>query len=120
VAWKEKVASEWSGIKVLDIRHSGEISSSLTGEPFHVEVTVDTNGIGRDLGLEMVIYRQSDGHESLLRTEEFKVVKQEGNVLTYELSSKLKDAGVFRYGFRFFPKNAELPSRQDFAYTHWI
>ena len=120
VAWKEKVASEWSGIKVLDVRHSGEISASLTGEPFHVEVTVDTNGIGRDLGLEMVIYRQSDGHESLLRTEEFKVVKQEGNVLTYELSSKLKDAGVFRYGFRFFPKNAELPSRQDFAYTHWI
>ena len=78
VAWKEKVASEWSGIKVLDIRHSGEISASLTGEPFHVEVTVDTNGIGRDLGLEMVIYRQSDGHESLLRTEEFKVVKQIG------------------------------------------
>ena len=68
----------------------------------------------------MVIYRQCDGHESLLRTEEFKVVKQEGDVLSYELSSKLKDAGVFRYGFRFYPKNAELPSRQDFAYTYWI
>ena len=120
VAWKEKVASEWSGIKVLDVRHSGEIGASLTGEPFHIEVVADTNGIGRDLGLEMVIYRQCDGHESLLRTEEFKVVKQEGDVLSYELSSKLKDAGVFRYGFRFYPKNAELPSRQDFAYTYWI
>ena len=120
VAWKEKVASEWNGIKVLDIRHSGEIASGLAGEPFRVEITVDTNGIGRDLGLEMVVYRQADGAESLARVEEFKVVKQEGNVLTYELSTKIKDAGVFRYGFRFYPKNAELPHRQDFAYTLWV
>ena len=120
VAWKEKVASEWDGIKVLDVRHSGEMSSSLTGEPFRVEVTVDTNGIGRDLGLEMVIYRQADGKESFVRTEPFKIVKQDGNVLTYELSTKVKDAGVFRYGFRIYPKNAELPHRQDFAYTRWF
>ena len=53
-------------------------------------------------------------------TSEFKVVKEEGNVLTYELSAKLKDPGVFRYGFRIFPKNAELPHRQDFAFTRWI
>ena len=68
----------------------------------------------------MVVYRQADGAESLARVEEFKVVKQEGNVLTYELSTKIKDAGVFRYGFRFYPKNAELPHRQDFAYTLWV
>ncbi|MDE6196896.1 MAG: DUF3417 domain-containing protein, partial [Muribaculaceae bacterium] len=120
VAWKEKVASEWDGIKVLDIRHSGEMSSSLTGEPFRVEVTIDTNGIGRDLGLEMVIYRQQYGHETFSRTEQFKVVKQDGNNVTYELSTKVKDAGVFRFGFRLYPKNAELPHRQDFAYSRWI
>ena len=120
VAWKEKVASEWDGVKVLDIRHCGEISSSLTGEPFRIEVAIDTNGIGRDLGLEMVVYRQADGKESLARIEQFKVVKQDGNVLTYELSTKIKDAGVFRYGFRLYPINAELPHRQDFAFTRWI
>ncbi|MDE6157154.1 MAG: DUF3417 domain-containing protein, partial [Muribaculaceae bacterium] len=120
VAWKEKVASEWDGIRIVDIRHSGEISSSLTGEPFRIEITVDTNGIGRDLGLEMVVYRQADGKENLARIDQFKVVKQEGNVLTYELSTKIKDAGVFRYGFRLYPKNVELPHRQDFAFTRWI
>ncbi len=120
VAWKEKVASEWGGIRVLDVRHSGEIGASLTGEPFRIEITVDTNGIGRDLGLEMVVYRQADGTESLVRTEQFKIVKQDGNVVTFELSTKIKDAGVFRYGFRLYPKNAELPHRQDFAYTLWV
>ena len=52
VDWKEHVAAAWDGIKVLEVRHSGELNSTITGEPFHVEVVVDTNGIGRDLGLE--------------------------------------------------------------------
>ena len=120
VAWKERVAAAWDGIKVFDIRHSGELQSSITGEPFRVEIIIDTNGIGRDLGVELVVYRQEDGNEHLWMTSEFKVVKEEGNVLTYELSAKLKDPGVFRYGFRIFPKNAELPHRQDFAFTRWI
>ena len=120
VAWKEKVASEWDGIRVLDVRHSGEMASGIAGESYRIEAVIDTNGIGRDLGLEMVVYRQEDGHESLARTEQFKVVKEEGNVLTYELSTKMKDAGVFRYGFRLYPKNVELPHRQDFAYTLWF
>ncbi|MDE6437737.1 MAG: DUF3417 domain-containing protein, partial [Muribaculaceae bacterium] len=108
------------GIRVLDVRHSGEMASGIAGESYRIEAVIDTNGIGRDLGLEMVVYRQEDGHESLARTEQFKVVKEEGNVLTYELSTKMKDAGVFRYGFRLYPKNVELPHRQDFAYTLWF
>ena len=120
VAWKERVASLWNGIKVLDIRHSGEINTGITGDSFHVEIKVDTNGIGRDLGCELVVFRQHDGNENLVRTEQFKVVKEEGDVLTYELDSKIKNSGLFRYGFRLYPKNADLPHRQDFAYTLWV
>lgn len=120
VAWKERVAAAWGGIKVEKVEHSGEISQSITGEPFRVEVTVDCNGIGRDLGLEMVVFRQEDGLEKLAYTEQFKVVKVDDNKVTFELVSKLRDAGVFRYGFRLYPKNPELPHRQDFAYTYWF
>ena len=102
------------------MRHSGEIANGVTGEPFHVEITIDTNGLGRDLGVEMVVFRQIDGQERLNRVVPFKVIKQEGNNVTYELTDKVNDAGVFRYGFRIYPKNAELPHRQDFAYTRWI
>ena len=120
VAWKERVAAAWGGIKVEKVEHSGEISQSITGEPFRVEVTIDCNGIGRDLGLEMVVFRQEDGLEKLAYTEQFKVVKVDDNKVTFELVSKLRDAGVFRYGFRLYPKNPELPHRQDFAYTYWF
>ena len=120
VAWKEKVAQAWEGIKVVKVLHNGEIAQSLTGDDLHVEVEIDTNGIGRDLGLEMVVYRQADGVEHLIRKEQFKIVKEEGNNITFELSTKIKDAGVFRYGFRLYPNNPELPHRQDFAFTRWI
>ena len=120
VAWKERVAQAWDGIKVVSIMHNGEVTNGETGDPFCIEATIDTNGLGRDLGLEMVVFRQEDGAESLSYVEPFKIVKHDGNLVTYELKSKIKDAGVFRIGFRLYPKNAELPHRQDFAYTRWI
>ncbi len=120
VAWKEKVAADWDGIKVFDIRHSGEISNSTTGQSVRVEAIIDTNGLGKDLHLELVIHRVENVEEPFAGTQQFKVVKEEGNVLTYELTTETKDPGVFRIGYRLYPYNPNLPHRQDFAYTRWI
>ncbi len=120
VAWKEKVASEWDGVKVLDVRQTADIINGVTGEPYSVEIVVDTNGIGKDLHLEQVVFRTEDGVEKFVTREDFKVVKEEGSVITYELKSKIKDAGVFRLGYRLYPWNANLPHRQDFAFSRWI
>jgi starch phosphorylase len=94
--------------------------NGVTGQEFHVEVVLDTNGLGRDLGVEQVVFRQENGVEHFWYARDLQVVKEDGSILTYALTDKIKDAGVFRYGFRIYPKNAELPHRQDFAYTHWI
>jgi starch phosphorylase len=118
-AWKEKVAAAWDGIKVFDIEGS-DISKTTTGSDYAVRAIVDTNGLGKDLGLEMVVYKSQDGEEKFWYTRQFDVLKQEGNVITYQLHAKLKDSGVFRYGFRLYPVNADLPHRMDFAYTRWI
>ena len=118
-AWKEKVAAAWDGIKVFDVETS-DLANSTTGTDYSVRAIVDTNGLGRDLGLEMVVYKTMDGEEQFVGTQKFDVIKEEGNVLTYQLHSKLKDPGVFRYGYRLYPINPALPHRQDFAYTRWI
>ncbi len=120
VAWKERVAAAWDGIKVLDVRQTADLVNGTTGEPYRVEVTVDTNGLGRDLCLEQVIYRSQDGQEQLAGKREFKIVKEDGNIVTYELAAKAKDAGVFRYGYRLYPWNPALPHRMDFAFTRWL
>ena len=95
-------------------------SQEKTGDKYDITAVIDTNGLGKDLGLEYVVYRIEDGVEHLFETKQFKVVKEEGNVLTYRLEEKIREAGVFRYGFRIYPVNANLPHRQDFAYVRWI
>lgn len=120
VAWKEKVAAAWDGIKVFDVIAEDGGNNAVTGQPYSVKIIVDTNGLGKDLAIENVIYKSENGEEKLYNKIDFEVVKEEGNVLTYELKSTLADAGVFRFAYRIYPKNAELPHRQDFAFTHWV
>ncbi len=122
VAWKEKVAAAWDGVKVLDVSLSSELlnSSNYAGQPYKITVTLDTNGLSKDLGVECVVYKHENGEENLWNTLGFNVVKEEGNIVTFELSETLKDAGEFRFAYRMYPKNEALPHRQDFAYVRWI
>lgn len=119
VAWKEKVVAAWDGIKVLDFQADGPIASSA-GQTYNVKAVIDTNGLGRSIGLEFVVYRVKDGEEHLYETKQFTVTKEDNGILTYELHDKIHDAGVFRYGFRLYPTNPNLAHRQDFAYVRWI
>ncbi len=119
VAWKEKVVAAWDGIHVVSLESKNSAQES-TGNRYDVTAVVDTNGLGRDLGLECVVYRIEDGVEKLFEVRPFKVVKEEGNLLTFHLDDKIREAGVFRTGYRLYPINPNLPHRQDFAYTRWI
>lgn len=119
MAWKEKVASAWDGIKVFDVE-SSDLTNSTTGSDFNARAIIDTNGLGKNIGLELVVYKKEDGEERFDFTKAFDVVKEDGNVLTYQLHMKMKDPGVFRYGYRIHPVNPNLPHRMDFAYTRWI
>lgn len=119
VAWKNKVVDAWDGIKVLEFNTNND-SQTTTGNDYSAKAVIDTNGLGRELGLEYVAYRVEDGVEHLHSVVPFKVVKEEGNILTYELHERLQDPGVYRYAFRLYPIDPNLPHRQDFAYVRWI
>ncbi len=123
VEWKEKVVAAWDGIKVLEIKENigNPGAPANTGERYDVEITIDTNGLdAKDLGVEGVIYRTEDGVDHLAGPRQFEIAKTSGNVATYVLKERLRDAGVFRFAYRIYPKNANLPHRQDFAYVRWI
>ncbi|MBD5191891.1 MAG: glycosyltransferase family 1 protein, partial [Bacteroidales bacterium] len=119
VAWKERIASLWDGIKVFDVIAS-ENTNTITGDKLNTRIIIDTNGIGRDLRVEAVFYRQEEGEEKLVETRQFDIVKEEGNVITYDLTEEINNAGVYRYAYRIYPYNPELPHRMDFAYTRWV
>ena len=118
VTWKEKVVDAWDGIKVLDFKINNPSGSAE--KDLNVEARIDSNGLGRDLGLEYVSYRVEDGVEHLYEVKQFKLVKDDNGINTYVLNEKIADAGVYRYGFRLYPINPNLAHRQDFAYVRWI
>ena len=123
VAWKEEVASKWDSIQVIssDIRNEAEGNGAArTGDTFEAKAVIDTKGLGDSLGVELVFYREKDGQDTYVGREDLKIVKKDGDVYTYEIQDKMREAGVFRYALRMYPKSKELPHRQDFAYIRWI
>ncbi|MCM1005028.1 MAG: alpha-glucan family phosphorylase [Prevotella sp.] len=122
VAWKEDVASKWEQIQVLSANiNEGELGAMpRSGSELVAKCTLDTKGLGKSIGVELVINKLVDGTRRFFGTKELKVVKEEGSVLTYELHYKLQEAGEFAFSFRMFPNNSKLPHRQDFAYLRWF
>ncbi len=121
VAWKEEVASKWHDIQVLSVDNMEALTNALhTGERVKISCKIDTVGLGDAIGVELVSYHDHDGQSEFDGTRELHVVNREGNVYTYELDFVVKDAGVFRSALRMYPKNGELPHRQDFAYVRWF
>ena len=70
--------------------------------------------------MELVYFKEEHGESKYAGRTDLKVVKRDGNVLTYELKDHHREAGMFRYALRMYPKNAALPHRQDFAYVRWF
>jgi starch phosphorylase len=119
--WKAKVAQAWDGIKVLNIEDSeGSSTITSTGSVHHALVTLDTNGLGSNIGVECVVFKAEGGGEQFWSASDMKIIKEEGSVLTYELNHQMQNPGVFRFAYRIYPKNAALPHRQDFAWVRWI
>ena len=83
-------------------------------------VKIDANGLADDIALELVVDKVENNTEKRWITAPFKVVSKEGQIVTFEVQDKLRDPGVFRYGFRMYPTNPNLPHRQDFAFVRWI
>ncbi len=123
VAWKEEVASKWNQVEILSVDvNDGFVGKSAirTGNPIDVKCVIDTKGLGDSIGVEVVKYRDHDGESEFVGTEPLKIVKKDGGVYTYELKSKVENAGTFRYSLRMYPNNPALPHRQDFAYSRWF
>ena len=121
VSWKEEVASRWNDIKVLAVNYDESIAGQAhAGNAFEVSCKLDTCGLGDSIGVELVSFQDKNGESKFAGTEQLKAVAHNGNEVSYELKTKLKDAGTFRYALRIYPKNADLPYRQDFAYVRWI
>ena len=121
--WKEIVAERWDAIEVVSSHKSDTLMQGLfeTGKRYDVEYVIDEKGLDDAIGVEMVVMGyDADGNEKLLKVVPLELVKRDGNFYTFRGQVKNEFAGSFKVAYRMYPKNADLPHRQDFCYVKWF
>ncbi len=120
--WKEEVAQRWDSIKVVSKDASILNNGGETGIKYRLKYTIDEQGLNDAIGLELVTLKpiNSDDDRQLYKVYPFKLIGHEGNNYTYEAVIEPEESGTFQSCVRMYPKNPNLPHRQDFCYVKWL
>ncbi len=122
-AWKEAVAAKWDEIEVLSVERDANVEAGNinAGNKYNVTFKIDEKGLDDAVGIELVtLATDKDGRDYVFSVQPLDVIKREGDVFTFHTEYVMNNAGSFRICYRMFPKNEELPHRQDFAFVKWL
>lgn len=122
-AWKETMAQGWDAIEVINANFPEKlIHNPQVGEDYELDVVLDVKDLKyKGVGVEMVVTRSGENNKDILYdVEELQLVKSEGTKLYFNIDYQMNRAGSFKYAFRIFPKNEDLPHRMDFCFVRWI
>ena len=119
--WKEAVAERWDAINVVSSSWNIPATGAMTGVDYKVKFVVNEQGLDDAIGLEIVsVHTDENGEERIFSVRPLEVVGKEGNNYTFEGNIEVSNAGNYKTAVRMFPKNANLPHRQDFCYVKWF
>ncbi len=121
--WKETVAERWDAIKVVSTKKCEELinGSIEAGKKYNIEIVIDEAGLDDAIGVELVtLVTDKDGQDHVYHVDSFDMVERNGNNYTFRATHCIDNAGSFKVCYRMFPKNENLPHRQDFCYVKWF
>ena len=122
-SWKEQVAARWNEIEVVSIeRDENVVNGNMeVGKSYSISMVIDEKGLNDAVGVELVtLTTDNSGNDVIYSVEPMEMVKQEGNLFTFNINYSLNNAGAFKVCYRIYPKHEELPHRQDFAFVKWM
>lgn len=74
-----------------------------------------------DIGVEMLLTStDAKGQLHIQEVFNYELVSYENGVATFKISVLPERTGMYEVGTRVYPKNAELPHRQDFPLVKWL
>ena len=119
--WKETVAERWDSIYVVSKEHNIPSTGAETGVAYKIKYVIDEQGLDNAVGLELVTVKaDNSGEDHIFSVRPFEMIKHEGNLYTFEAEFEPDKAGAYKSCVRMYPKNENLPHRQDFCYVKWI
>lgn len=122
-SWKKKVHRGWDNIEVVSTTFPDTNTQELVlGEKYVSEIVLNLHELADiDVGIEILFSEtQTEITQKFDEVKELELIKKEGPLAFYRLEFYPRKPGVINYGLRIFPKNPDLPHRQDFAYLKWI
>ena len=122
-AWKQTMISEWDNIEVLNYHFEKPKENVYrSGHDYKAEIALSVKNIPKEnVGVEFIITQmQKNGEHEFVARREFTLVSCKGGKCLYRTHLVPEKAGTFFYGIRIYPKNSELPHRQDFHLLRWI
>jgi len=73
------------------------------------------------VGLEKVnVFTNKDGEERVYSVEPLQLTGREGNNYIFEAKLSPTQFGQYKSAVRMYPRNKNLPHRQDFCYVKWL
>ena len=121
-SWKKEVAAHWDSFRIVSFKSDAKVFQPVVGEEYTVEVVIDRKDLKSMLGVDVVYTRENPEtyKTEYIYSESFKLKKEEGSMLYFELKRTAEESGRVKVGFRVYPYNEKLPHRMDFAYVRWI
>ena len=119
--WKEAVAERWDAISVESSEWDFPAQGGETNQKYHLKYVINEQGLDDAVGLEKVnVYTDKHGDERVFSVEPLKMTGHEGNNYIFEADLTPQQSGLYRSAVRMYPKNKNLPHRQDFCYVKWL
>jgi hypothetical protein len=115
--------TEWDNIEVLNYSfEKPEENVYHSGHDYKAEIALNVNNIPKEnVGVEFIItHMLKTGEHEFVASKEFTLVSCRSGKCLYRAHLVPEKAGTFFYGIRIYPKNKDLPHRQDFYLLRWI
>ena len=119
--WKETVAERWNAINVVSAEWNFPSTGAEAGQKYTLKYVINEQGLDDAVGLEKVnVLIGADGEEKVFSVEPLKMTGHDGNNYTFEAELAPRQFGQYKSAVRMYPKNKNLPHRQDFCYVKWL
>ncbi|MDR2147972.1 MAG: alpha-glucan family phosphorylase, partial [Tannerella sp.] len=111
--WKKEVEAHWESFTVESFVYHSDTPQFIVGADYTCDVVINRNELKSMLGIDLVCARENPVSKELefIFSEPFKLVKEDGARLYFNLKRSTSEYGNIKTGFRVYPYNAKLPHR---------
>ena len=121
-AWKKFVGEEWNNMRIVSYTQPNASYTLSDKNKLESEVVIDLGRLKpEDIGVEMLLTStDAKGQLHIQEVFNYELVSYENGVATFKTSVLPERTGMYEVGTRVYPRNAELPHRQDFPIVKWL